>query len=87
MNSLAASSIAAALIAIAPRIANACATCGLPIGGHDEHAFKMSVLFLIGGTYFTVAAIGGILYLTWRRSHRHALEAAKNIVNHGRALP
>jgi hypothetical protein len=53
-----------------PRIASACATCGL--GGSDPgaHAYNASAIFLLTGPYFTFGAIAGILYLAYRRAMR-----------------
>ncbi|HVN63309.1 MAG TPA: hypothetical protein VMT58_01635 [Candidatus Binataceae bacterium] len=61
----AASAMAAVAPAIAPRIAAACASCGLADGGH---AYTMSAIFLLSGPYVTMSVIGGILYAAWRRS-------------------
>jgi hypothetical protein len=61
-----------AAIAAAPQIANACAMCGLSPGDHTSHAFNTSVLFMLAGPYLTVGAVGGVLYLAWRRAQHHA---------------
>ncbi|MGH7923051.1 MAG: hypothetical protein ACREQH_00505 [Candidatus Binatus sp.] len=62
--------MAAAIVAAAPRLANACATCGLSEGDHALHAYKASTLFLVASPYVSFAAIGGIAFLAYRRSQR-----------------
>ncbi len=62
----------AAMIAAAPRLANACAMCGLPPGDTAGHAYNASVLFMLAGPYFTVLAIGGIVFAAWKRAQRKA---------------
>jgi hypothetical protein len=65
--------LAAAIVAIigsAPRIANACATCGLSDGDAAFHAYKASVLFMLVSPYASFAAIGGITYFVYKRSQR-----------------
>jgi hypothetical protein len=62
--------LAAASVAAAPRIARACAMCGLTPGDHAIKAFNTSVLFMLVGPYVTVGAIGGVLYAAYRRSLR-----------------
>ena len=62
--------IASTIVAAAPRLANACATCGLADGDQALHAYKTSVLFMLVSPYASFAAIGGITYLVYRRSHR-----------------
>jgi hypothetical protein len=62
--------IAGALVAAAPRIANACATCGLSDGDAAFHAYKASVLFMLVSPYASFAAIGGITYFVYKRSQR-----------------
>ena len=57
-----------AIVAAAPRLANACATCGLSEGDHASHAYKASVLFMLASPYAAFATIGGIAYLAYRRS-------------------
>jgi hypothetical protein len=59
-----------AIIGAAPRLANACATCGLADGDQAFHAYKTSVLFMLVSPYASIAAIGGITYLFYRRSQR-----------------
>lgn len=65
-----ATSLASLTIAIAPRIAHACAVCGLGPNDVGGHAFNSSVLFMMAIPYSTVALIGGAVYLTWRRAQR-----------------
>ena len=66
----AAITIAAAIVAAVPRLANACATCGLADGDQALHAYKTSVLFMLVSPYASFAAIGGIAYFAYRRSQR-----------------
>ena len=65
-----ASSLASLTIAIVPRVASACAVCGLGPNDVGGHAFNKSVLFMMAVPYTTFALIGGAVYLTWRRAHR-----------------
>ncbi len=65
-----ASAIAGAIVGSAPRIANACATCGLSDGDPAFHAYKASVLFMLVSPYASFAAIGGITYFVYKRSQR-----------------
>ena len=62
--------IAGMLVAASPRIASACAMCGLSPGDHAGHAFNTSVLFMLASPYVSFAAIGGITYYVYRRSTR-----------------
>ena len=57
-------------IALAPRVASACAVCGLGPNDVGGHAFNSSVLFMMAVPYTTFALIGGAFYLTWRRARR-----------------
>jgi hypothetical protein len=66
----AAITMVAAIVAAAPRLANACATCGLSDNDHATHAYKTSVLFMLASPYVSFAAIGGITYFVYRRSIR-----------------
>ncbi len=66
----------AAMVAAAPRIANACAMCGLPPGDSAGHAYNTSVLFMLAGPYITVLAIGGIALAVWKRAQRRHQAAA-----------
>ncbi len=67
---------AAVLVFAIPKMALACAMCGLPIGDHATHAYNTSVLFMLSGPYFTVAAIGGILFVAYRRAQRKQRESS-----------
>ena len=67
----AAMTMVTAIVAAAPRLANACATCGLADGDQAFHAYKTSVLFMLVSPYASFAAIGGITYFVYRRSTRH----------------
>ncbi len=58
-------------IGLAPRLANACAVCGLDGDGQASRAFKHSVLFMISVPYVTFAIIGGVMYMAWRKARRH----------------
>jgi hypothetical protein len=71
LGSMAAALVVAA-VGVAPKVASACAMCGLSPGDHAEHAFNTSVLFMLAGPYLTVGAVGGVLYFAWRRAHRSA---------------
>jgi len=62
--------IAGMLVAASPRIASACAMCGLSPGDHAGHAFNTSVLFMLASPYVSFAAIGGITWFVYRRSTR-----------------
>ncbi|HWJ40664.1 MAG TPA: hypothetical protein VNT29_06005 [Candidatus Limnocylindrales bacterium] len=62
--------MATAIVAAAPRLASACATCGLADGDQAFHAYKTSVLFMLVSPYASFAAIGGIAYFAYRRSQR-----------------
>jgi hypothetical protein len=62
--------IATMIVAASPRIASACAMCGLSPGDHAGHAYNTSVLFMLLSPYVSFAAIGGITYYVYRRSTR-----------------
>jgi len=62
--------IATMIVAASPRIASACAMCGLSPGDHAGHAFNTSVLFMLASPYVSFAAIGGITWYVYRRSTR-----------------
>jgi len=62
--------IAGMIVASSPRIASACAMCGLSPGDHAGHAFNTSVLFMLASPYVSFAAIGGITWYVYRRSTR-----------------
>jgi len=70
----AAIAIVSAVVAAAPRLANACATCGLSEDSHALHAYKASTLFLLASPYVSFAAIGGITYFAYRRSRATAIQ-------------
>ena len=58
-------------ITLAPRVADACAVCGLGPNDVGGHAFNSSVLFMMAVPYATVLLVGGIFLLTWRKAaHR-----------------
>ena len=65
-----ATSLTSLTIALAPRVANACAVCGLGPNDVGGHAFNTSVLFMMAVPYSTFALIAGAVYFTWRRAHR-----------------
>ena len=62
--------MASAIVALAPRLASACATCGLADTDQAFHAYKTSVLFMLVSPYASFAVLGGITYLFYRRSQR-----------------
>jgi hypothetical protein len=57
-------------IALAPRLANACAVCGLDGNGQASRAFKHSVLFMISAPYVAFMIVGGVMYMAWRKARR-----------------
>jgi len=63
--------IAGIIVAASPRIASACAMCGLAPGDHAGHAYNTSVLFMLASPYVSFAAIGGITWFVYRRSIRN----------------
>jgi hypothetical protein len=65
-----AAAMAAAVVATAPRMAQACAMCGLPPGDSAGHAYNASVLFMLIGPYATILGIGGIVFAIWKRGQR-----------------
>ena len=64
-----------AIVATAPRLANACATCGLSETSHAFQAYKTSALFMVASPYVSFFAIGGVVYLVYRRSQRQSRDA------------
>jgi len=62
--------IVSAIVAAVPRLADACASCGLSEDSHALHAYKASTLVLMASPYASFAAIGGITYFAYRRSIR-----------------
>ncbi len=77
--------LAGAALSAAPRIAHACAMCGLSPGDHGIHAFNTSVLFMLSAPYLITAGIGAILYVAYRsalrkrRAGRPALHTAPSL--------
>ena len=67
--------IVSAIVAAAPRLADACATCGLSETSHAFQAYKTSALFMVASPYVSFFAIGGVVYLVYRRSQRHNHDA------------
>jgi hypothetical protein len=65
-----ATGLAALTIGLAPRVASACAVCGLGPNDVGGHAFNTSVLFMMAVPYSTFALIAGAVFLTWRRAQR-----------------
>lgn len=66
------SAAVALAVAVTPKIAHACAMCGLSPGDHAGHAYNTSVLFMLAGPYVTFGLLCGIVYLAYRRSTRAA---------------
>ena len=64
------SGVVALTIGVAPRLANACAVCGLGPNDVGGHAFNKSVLFMMAVPYTTFAVIGGFVYFAWRKAQR-----------------
>ena len=63
-------------IAVAPKIASACAVCGLGPNDVGGHAFNSSVLFMMAIPYSTVLVIGGIVFYSWRKAQRRSATLA-----------
>jgi hypothetical protein len=55
-----------AILVVAPRVAHACAMCGLPPGDHATFAFHTSVLFMLFSPYVIFGIVAGIVYVSWR---------------------
>jgi hypothetical protein len=55
-------------VALAPRVADACAVCGLGPNDVGGHAFNSSVLFMMAVPYATVVLVGGVFFWTWRKA-------------------
>ena len=72
--------IAGMIVAASPRIANACAMCGLSPGDHAGHAFNTSVLFMLASPYVSFGAIGGITWYVYRRSTRADRDSSSPVV-------
>ncbi len=62
--------VMATLLWLAPDIARACASCGLDANDKSAAAYKTSVIAMLAGPYLTVFAVGGVIYLVWRKSKR-----------------
>ena len=60
----------ATTVGAGPRLANACATCGLSESSHAFQAYKTSALFMVASPYVSFFAIGGVVYYVYRRSQR-----------------
>jgi len=58
-------------------VARACAMCGLSPGDHAIHAFNTSVIFMLAGPYLTMAAIGGVIFVAWRKANGKERSAQK----------
>ena len=69
MEKIVATGLLSSAIALVPRIASACAVCGLGPNDVGGHAFNSSVLFMMAVPYATFALIGGAVYFAWRK-HR-----------------
>jgi len=63
--------VGTAIVTALPRLAHACATCGLSDGDPTFQAYKTSALFLVASPYVSFAAIGGVTYLFYRRAQRN----------------
>jgi hypothetical protein len=50
--------------------------CGLPPGDTAGHAYNASVLFMLAGPYFTVLAIGAVVFTMWKRAQRKSRAVA-----------
>ena len=75
-----------AILIAAPRVAHACAMCGLPPGDHATFAFHTSVLFMLLSPYAIFGVVGGIVYASWRgamKKRRAAGDAVR--VRHARS--
>jgi hypothetical protein len=77
-----AAGLIALTIALAPRVARACAVCGLGPNDVGGHAFNSSVLFMMAVPYSTFALIAGAVYFTWRRAHRRTDSSIGNSLKH-----
>ena len=63
-----AAGLASMTFALAPRVADACAVCGLGPNDVGGHAFNSSVLFMMAVPYATVVLVGGVFFWTWRKA-------------------
>jgi len=72
------------LIAV-PRVAHACAMCGLPPGDHATFAFRTSVLFMLLSPYAIFGVVAGIVYASWRAAMKKRRAAGDAVrVQHAR---
>ncbi len=69
-------SIVSVIVSAAPRIANACAMCGLSPGDSAGHAYNTSVLFMLAGPYLTFGSIAGLVYMAYWRTTRRERKSA-----------
>jgi hypothetical protein len=76
---LKAMTIASAIVAAVPRLATACATCGLSDTDHTFQAYKTSALFMVASPYISFAAIGGVTYMFYRRAQRRDRNTTSSI--------
>jgi hypothetical protein len=67
---------AAVEIATLPKLAYACAMCGLPAGDHEAHAFNTSVLFMMLVPYSIVLIISAALFFSYRSGKKRLAEQA-----------
>jgi hypothetical protein len=74
---IAAAAIAGTVASLMPRLAHACAMCGLSPGDGAGHAFNTSVLFMLSGPYVTFGLIGGLVFLAYRRKVRNDRKSAQ----------
>ncbi|HYB92110.1 MAG TPA: hypothetical protein VEC38_13830 [Candidatus Binataceae bacterium] len=66
-----AAAAASAWVAATARLACACAMCGAPpAGGAGNTYYDVSVLLTLAAPYLTAAAMGGMMFVAWRRSRR-----------------
>ena len=67
---------AAAEITTLPKLAYACAMCGLPAGDHEAHAFNTSVLFMMLVPYLVVLIISAVVFFSYRSAKKRLAEQA-----------
>ena len=72
-----ASALAGAALIAAPRIAHACATCGLPAGDPENNAFFASSVALLSAPYLVFGAIAGVIYLGYRSAMKKRADEAR----------
>ena len=85
-NVLAASGLTSSAVALAPRIASACAVCGLGPNDVGGHAFNSSVLFMMGAPYITFLVIGGVVFWAYRAHRKNESSSAEAQRLHGSPL-